>query len=100
MEWKRGGHHFAVPNGADLETFLGGMETVRGKARRPFGNTPLKPPWWNGNGRSPQRFVFWRRPLKPSLVEWKLGAHPVGRAGQVRLETFLGGMETASTRPR
>ena len=79
---------------AVLETFLGGMETVRGKARRPFGNTPLKP-----------SLVEWKQvqglgrldpgaSLKPSLVEWKRTEPSTLRILAKALETFLGGMET------
>ena len=55
----------------NLETFLGGMETVR-----------------------PRRGGLLRLPLKPSLVEWKPGLFRVPFARETPLETFLGGMET------
>ena len=55
-----------------LETFLGGMETEE----------------------VPDNLQRQRRPLKPSLVEWKL-ADLAGYCGMgCSLETFLGGMET------
>ena len=54
-----------------LETFLSGMETIPG--------VPQASP---------------RRPLKPSLVEWKLGLDLSRCLPVYGLETFLSGMET------
>ena len=54
----------------DLETFLSGMETIPG--------VPQASP---------------RRPLKPSLVEWKLGLDLSRCLPVYGLETFLSGME-------
>ena len=72
VEWKLAElvrHQIA---GADLETFLGGMET-RG-----------------GGGGDDRRGT----PLKPSLVEWKQGAVELPLKLYGHLETFLSGMET------
>ena len=116
MEWKLGSPLGQPIGTVTLETFLGGMETCLG-GKFPHPGTPLKPSLveWKRNfrsGFSPRQgsplkpsLVEWKRvsyrdvddgpnSLKPSLVEWKhQPLQQQGRTG-LRLETFLGGMET------
>ena len=89
---------------SDLETFLGGMETLPAPHRSPGLDGALKPSLveWKPRG-SILSYPHPHLPLKPSLVEWKRSSHATPRMPQSyvqslkpdgNLETFLGGMET------
>ena len=55
---------------------------------------PLKPSLVEWKRSSVVAFQSPSGSLKPSLVEWKLGSPVVPGHHEVRLETFLSGMET------
>ena len=83
---------------ADLETFLGGMETRLGDGYR-RGHCGLET-FLGGMETAFCRPLQGeqRAALKPSLVEWKLSIAETVELTAEHLETFLGGMETVEIR--